>query len=140
MKRLIPLAVVFAVAGLAPAADLKELAGTYKVLAMKQDGTDAPAGALADVKGVTITADGTFTVELMKDKKTATLKVDDKAKPATIDFSPQDGPEKGKTFPGIFTFEKGKLTIAMTETATRPTDFKGGKDQMVIVLEKDVKK
>lgn len=139
MKRFLPLVAALAVAGLAPAADLKELAGTYKVLSMKQDGTDAPADAVAAVKGVTITADGTFTVELGKDKKAATVKVDDKAKPATIDFSPQDGPEKGKTFPGIFTFEKGKLTIAMTETATRPADFKGGKDQMVIVLEKEKK-
>lgn len=140
MKRLILGLAVFAAVGTATAADLKELAGSYKIVSMKQDGMDAPPQAIADVKGVTITAEGAFTVDLGKEKKTATLKVNDKAKPATIDFSPTDGPEKGKTFPGIFTFDKGKLTISMTETATRPTDFKGGKDQMVIVLEKEVKK
>lgn len=140
MKRLILSVALFAAAGTASAADLKELAGTYKMVSMKQDGMDAPKEAIAGVKGVTITAEGTFTVELSDAKKVATVKLNDKAKPATIDFSPQDGPEKGKTFPGIFTFEKGKLTIAMTETATRPTDFKGGKDQMVIEMQKDVKK
>lgn len=137
MKR-VCLAVVAFVAATAVvmAADLKELAGEYKVIGLSKGGKDAPKEELDAVKGVTIAGDK-FTVDLGGDKRVATIKVDGTKKPATLDLTPDDGPKKGEVMPGIFTFEKGLLKIAVTEKGDRPADFKGSKDgEMVITLEK----
>ena len=55
--------------------------------------------------------------------------------PATIDIAPLDGPEKGKTFPGIYKFENGELWLVFAEKGDRPADFKGeGEGVMVVKL------
>ena len=140
MKRAFLAVTVFAAAtAVVVAADLKELAGTYKVTGLTKGGKEAPAEAIKGINGVTI-ADDKFTIDMNGEKKVATIKVDGAKKPGTIDLSPTDGPEKGSTFPGIFTFEKGVLKIAMTEKGDRPKDFKGaGESEMVITLEKETK-
>jgi uncharacterized protein (TIGR03067 family) len=118
------------------AADLKELAGEYKLVGLMKGGKDAPKEEVDAIKGVTISGDK-FTVDIAGDKKVATIKVDGSKKPATLDLTPDDGPRKGEAMAGIFTFEKGVLKMAVREKGDRPTDFKGaGDDEMVITLEK----
>ncbi len=139
MKRAFLAMALFAATTVAVAADLKDLAGTYKVTGMTKGGKEAPKEELEHVKGVTIAGDK-FTIDLDGEKKVATIKVDGKAKPATFDVIPDDGGKKGETLPGIFTFEKGVLKIALIEKGDRPKDFKGaGADEMVITLEKAAK-
>jgi uncharacterized protein (TIGR03067 family) len=137
MKRAFLAVAVFAAASaVVVAADLKDLAGSYKVTALTKGGQPAPDAAVEGIKGVTIAGDK-FTIETGDGKKVATVTVDGTKKPATFDLSPDDGPEKGSKFPGIFTFEKGVLKIAVTEKGDRPKDFKGaGAEEMVITLEK----
>lgn len=138
MTRFAAAGVVFAaVVGGAVVADdkaLKELEGKYTVAAVTKGGQPAPdefvQSASAVVKGdeLTITAKG-------KDNR-AKIKVDATKKPAQIDLSPSDGPEKGKTFPGIYKLDKGEWTLAFTERGDRPTEFKGEADVVLIRFKK----
>lgn len=102
---------------------LKELAGSYKAVSLEKNGTPAPR-EITEKFTVTI-KDDVMTVDIGEGKvKTAKIKADGSKKPAHIDISPDDGPEKGKTFPGIYKLEKDELTLVFTEKAdARPKDF-----------------
>jgi len=102
---------------------LKELEGTYKLVHAEQNGKAAEK-ALIDTVTVTIKGDELVMSFSPEDKKTAKIKVAPDAKLSTIDLSPQDGPEKGKTFPGIYKVEKGEITLAFSEKGDRPKEFK----------------
>src|SRR5439155_5036495 len=117
----------------------KELQGTYTVLAVSKGGEPAPEDFRKEM-ALTIAKDElTFTI---KDKKfpAKITKVDPKANPAAIDIAPADGPEKGKTFLGIYTYKDGELTLAFTEKGERPKDFSGDNDAVVMRLKKVEKK
>ncbi|MDB5311357.1 MAG: hypothetical protein JWO38_5559 [Gemmataceae bacterium] len=114
------------------------LEGTYKAVALTRDGKDEPADLVAGVKMKITGGEMIFSV---KDKSfPAKFKVDSKAKPATIDIAPSDGPEKGKTFPGIYKVEDDELLIAFTEKGDRPTEFKGENGVLLFRLKRDEKK
>lgn len=141
MTRFALAAAVFAVGLAGPlAADdatFQALAGTYKAVAVVKDGKAAPAELVADMRAKIEKDEITFTV---KGKEfPAKLKVDPAKTPAHVDLAPADGPEKGRSFPGIYKLEKDELVLAFTETADRPTDFKGGDDILVVRLKKDAK-
>jgi uncharacterized protein (TIGR03067 family) len=117
----------------------KELHGTYTVVAISKGGEAAPEDFRKEMS-LTITKDElTFTI---KDKKfpAKITKVDPKARPATIDIAPTDGPEKGKTFLGIYTYKDGELSLSFTEKGERPKDFSGDNDAVVMRLRKVEKK
>lgn len=146
MKRLAAAVLFAGLVGAAAAQDaekeLKKLEGDYKVKALAKGGMDAPAEVTEAVKGVAIRGDK-FVIKVMGEDKTARIKVDPTKNPAHIDISPVDGPEKDKTFPGLYKVEKGELTIVFTEGSDRPKDFKAdGEKDMKLVLtrtEKDDK-
>jgi len=117
--------------------DLKDLEGSYKAVALVGAGKDAPPEIIA-ITTVKITGTD-FAITIKDNTKTAKIKVDPKAKPAHIDISPNDGPEKGKTFHGIYKLEKGELTIAFTEKGDRPTEFKAEGEVRLIRLKRDAK-
>ncbi|MBM3981253.1 MAG: TIGR03067 domain-containing protein [Planctomycetes bacterium] len=127
-----------AAAGLARAdekAALKELEGTYKLMSAEQDGKFAEKDTIATVT-VTIKGDEFVLSAAPDDKKLSKIKVTPDTKLANIDFSPQDGLEKGKTFPGIYKLEKGELTIAFSEKGDRPKEFKSDNGVMILKLKK----
>src|SRR5687767_663007 len=112
MRRLAASA-VFLAAALAASADdkpLKQLEGEYKVKAISKAGMPAPEEVVREVKGVAIKGD-VMTFLVMGKEEKGKIKVDATKKPAHIDISPQTGPDKGKTFPGLYKLEKGELTI-----------------------------
>ncbi len=138
MTRLALAGVVFALGVAAPlAADdatLAALAGSYQAVSVFKDGKESPAELVAAFAAKIEKDELTFTV---KGKEfPAKLKVDPKKAPAHADLSPLDGPDKGRTFPGLLKLEKGELVLAFTETADRPADFAGGKDVLVVRLKK----
>ncbi len=117
--------------------------GTYKVTAMSHGGAKIPDDKLKGFEGATIKGDK-FTMKIGGETKVATVKIDAKAKPATIDMSPDEGPEKGKTMKGIWKLEKGVLTIAVfvgkDGETKRPENFDGkGADDIVFELTKSEK-
>lgn len=139
MTRFALAGVVFAVGLAGPlAADdatLKSLAGSYKAVGLHKYGEDAPADLVTEIRAKIEKDEITFTV---KGKEfPAKLKVDSAKTPAYLDLSPSDGPEKGRTFLGIYKLEKGELVLAFTEKADRPADFKGGEDVLVVRLKRD---
>ena len=119
---------------------LKDLEGTYKVTTAEKGGKSI----LDDTKGkVTITfKEDKMTIDFDgKDTKSAKIKVDATKKPAHIDITLADGPEKDKTFPGIYQLEKGELMIAFNEKdGDRPKEFKSEGNAMVLKMKKDEKK
>jgi uncharacterized protein (TIGR03067 family) len=141
MTRFALAAAVFAVGLAAPlAADdatFKSLAGSYKAVAVNKDGKAAPADVVADMRAKIEKDEITFTFK-GKDFP-AKLKVDPAKTPPHVDLAPADGPDKGRTFPGVYKLEKGELVLAFTEKGDRPTDFTGGEDVLVVRLKKDAK-
>lgn len=117
---------------------LKELEGTYKVTALEKGGKPAPKD-LTDSLKVTIKG-GDFTFKIGDDEKKAKIAVNSSKKPNTIDIQPADGPEKGKTFPGIFKMDKGEVTLVFTEKGDRPKEFKSEGEAMLVKMKKDEKK
>jgi uncharacterized protein (TIGR03067 family) len=140
MNRIIPAAVLFfAACGLsaADALPLEQLEGSYQAVSVNRDGKDEPADRVSTVKAKIAADELTITV---KDKSfPAKIKIDAKAKPATIDIAPSDGPDKGHTFPGIYKVEDGRLVIAFTEKGDRPTEFKGGDGVLLLTLKREKK-
>lgn len=99
----------------------KEPDGTYAVTSIRKGGADL----LGTAKGATVKFDaGTMTVTLDDRSYAAKVKFDAAKTPATIDISPSDGKEKGKTFPGIFAVNGTEVTLAFVEEGKRPTGFK----------------
>jgi uncharacterized protein (TIGR03067 family) len=115
---------------------LKELEGTYKVTAAEKGGVAAPKGEVDFT--VTIKGDE-MTVKTPNGEKKAKIKVDPTKTPAHIDLSPTDGPEKGKTFPGLYKLEKGELTIVFAEGDARPKGLKAEGEEMMIKMKKEAK-
>ena len=138
MKSLAVVTLTFAFGSLHRADDdspLKPLEGTYSAAAVSKGGKDAPEEFRKEL-GCTIAGDQlTFTVK-GKEIPAKVTKVDAKARPATIDLAPTDGPEKGKTFLGIYSYQDGELTLAFTEKGERPKDFSGANDATVVKLKK----
>src|SRR6476620_4745581 len=105
----------FSLAGLARADEkgLKELEGTYKLTYAERDGKAAEK-ALIETVTVVIKGDELIMSFSADDKKVSKIKVTPDPKLSNIDLTPQDGPEKGKTFPGIYKLEKTELTLAFS--------------------------
>src|SRR5436190_21427279 len=89
---------------------LATLAGSYKAVSASHHGKALPADVIAG-----------FAAKIEKDELTITvkgkdypakLKLDAKQTPAHLDLAPQDGPDKGRTFPGIVRLEKGEVVLA----------------------------
>jgi len=122
--------------------DAKELEGTYKIALAERDGKPAEK-ATTDAVTVTIKGDEfalvTGPADKPTDQKVSKIKATPDAKLSTIDFTPQDGTERGKLFPGIYKLEKGELTVAMSEKGERPKEFKSG-DGVVLLRLKKVEK
>ena len=118
---------------------LKELAGEYTVKAMSRAGMPAPDDVVKSLEDVKI-KDGVLS-KAKGEVKTAKLALDVSKKPAHLDMTPQDGTEKDITMPGVYKFEKGELTIVLTEPGQeRPTDFEGkGEKELKLVLTKKAK-
>ena len=117
------------------AKDAKILEGTYKLVHAERDGVPAEKATL-DTVTIVIKGDEFVLSSAPDDKKVAKIKTVPDAKLSTIDFTPQDGLEKGKTFPGIYKLEKGELTIAMSEKGDRPKEFKSDNGAVLLRLKK----
>ena len=134
-------ALILALLGTAAAdekAALKELEGTYKIVSAERGGKPAPK-ELTDTASVVIKGDELTITFGADDKKVAKIKVGGDAKFATIDLSPADGTEKGKTFPGIYKLDKGELTLVFTEKTDRPKEFKSDDEAVLMKLKKSEK-
>ena len=112
----------------------KELEGTYVATTLEKNGKPAPK-ELTDSMKIVIKGED-LTIKIGEDEKRAKIKVDGSKTPRTIDVSPSDGPEKGKTFPGIYKIEKGEVTLVFTEKGDRPKEFKSDGEAVLLKMKK----
>ncbi len=124
--------------------ELARLEGTWKYV--KVEAPDKIAETIGKASVVEFRGNKTIhTITLSTGKKEvtrATITIDPEKKPKTIDVTPLDGPQKGKTFQGIYKLDGDTLTIhAGDQPGDRPTNFKykAGKAQTLSTL-KRVKK
>ena len=118
--------------------DLDKLQGVWQLVSLVEKGKEIPA-AETDVLEVTIAKDKFSMSEKGKVAVEYTIKLDPTKTPKAIDFTHEGGENKGKTEPGIYTFEKGQLRLILDEDRKgRPTVFEGKEtaSYSVMVLKK----
>ena len=108
---------------------MKELEGTYTLKALTKGGKSAPDEVFANFKEMVL-KDGKITLKLKEKDQVAKIKLDPTKKPAHIDLTPTEGPEKETTMKGIYLYEKGTLTIVLAREGERPKDFKAEGDDV----------
>ena len=104
--------------------DLELLQGDWKIESVQE--SSGKNGNDSDIKAMVVTFKGdsmkiTLKGELIENHK---IKIDAAATPRTIDFTHLEGPDKGKTEPGIYKVEGDKLTICVNDPGKdRPSAF-----------------
>ena len=131
MKKLIGLMVMasMAFAGLSAAGDAKKdldlLQGNWKVASIKEsDPAKNPPDEM--VKDMAVNVKGDVMKITVKGEAVMTMKIklDAAKKPKTIDCVVQDGPNKGKSEPGIYKIEGTTLTMCTNDAGKdRPAAF-----------------
>ena len=132
MQRMICVLVVLMVPVVLAAGDddvrkeLKALQGKWKTVALEAGGKPLPKEAIPDFTYI-IGADGNATGKMAQSEYTATMTVNPKKDPKTIDNVHESGAQKGKKQYGVYKLEGDKLTVCMTPPGRaegdRPKDF-----------------
>jgi uncharacterized protein (TIGR03067 family) len=134
MRRLIVIAAFVMVVGPVWAddgAEMKKFAGAWKVKSGSADGMPIPEDARQVAR---LVFDGNrFAFKGGPTEPLTTFKVD--AGSQTIEIAPPKG--ETKTLRGRYKFDKGILTLCLTDREKLPETLAGGKDRMVLVLERD---
>jgi uncharacterized protein (TIGR03067 family) len=106
--------------------ELKALQGTWKAVALEAGGKALPKEAVPDFTFI-IGADGKCTGKTAQGEYAATITVNPKSDPKTIDNLHESGAQKGKKQYGVYKVEGNKLTVCMTRPGVaesdRPKDF-----------------
>jgi uncharacterized protein (TIGR03067 family) len=128
MKRLVVLLFILATPLLISAGEgadakkeLKALEGKWKAVSMEAGGKELPKEALPEFI-FTVGANGKSTAKFGKNEEQATIAVDPKKTPRTIDNSHESGANKGKKQYGIYKLEGNRWTVCMTRPGAAETD------------------
>jgi uncharacterized protein (TIGR03067 family) len=117
--------------------EVKALQGTWKAVGLEAGGKSYPKDSVPDFT-FNIGADGKSTGKMGKIEYQATITVDPKKSPKTIDNQHDSGDQKGKKQYGIYKLEGDKLTVCITApgaaAADRPKDFATNKDTTGVVF------
>ncbi|HEV3262227.1 MAG TPA: TIGR03067 domain-containing protein [Gemmataceae bacterium] len=121
--------------------DLEKMQGDWAAVSMVVDGVtlsdDEAQSIFRTVKGNRYTL-YLFSKALIK----GTFKIDASKKPKTMDVVAADGPEKGKTVPGIYELDGDRLKVCFAPAGQkRPKDFtaKEGSGHTLTVWEREKK-
>jgi len=113
------------------AADLKKVAGTWKVKDGSSDGLPIPEEARRVAR---LQFDGNrFAFKGGPAGPVTTFTIDPATQ--TIEIAPPKG--ETKSLRGRYKFDRSTLTLCLTDGNKLPETLKGGKDRMVLVLERD---
>ena len=129
MKRIIGLVFVLAIP-VAPFADnasgdykeLKALEGQWKAVAMEAGGKPFPKESVPDFTFI-VGANGKSTGQSPQGEYQATITVDPKKSPKTIDNLHESGTQNGKKQYGIYKLERDKWTVCMTLPGVAESDL-----------------
>lgn len=127
-----PLACLVATA-IASAEEGAKFNGTWKPIEAEVSGQKLPDEVIKAMQ-LTMT-DGKYTVAVGEKLDTGTYKVDAKAKPATIDITGVEGPNKGKTLLAICELDGDTLRVCYDLTGQkRPEEFKTEKGKALFLI------
>lgn len=126
--------------------ELKNLEGKWKAVAMEAGGKSFPKESIPDFTYI-VGADGKATGKSPQGEYQATINVDPKKNPRTINNTHESGGQKGKRQYGIYKLDGDRWTVCMTRPGAaesdRPKDF-ATKDSANVVFvferQKDDKK
>ena len=123
--------------------DLDRMQGVWVVASLTEEGKAVPAEEI-DVLEVTVEKDAFTVTEKGKPVVKYQMKLNPTKKPKEVDFTHLAGEDKGKTEPGIYTFEKDQLKLVLDEKKKgRPTAFAGKEAatySVMVLKKKEVKK
>ena len=120
--------------------ELKALEGKWKAVSMETGGKAFPKESIPDFT-FTVAASGKAISKSAQEEYEATITVDPKKSPRTIDNLHESGAQKGKKQYGVYKLEGDKWTVCMTAPGAaegdRPKDFKTkGTAVVVFVFER----
>jgi uncharacterized protein (TIGR03067 family) len=120
--------------------ELKALQGTWKAVALEAGGMTMPKELTPQFTFI-IGADGKSTGKMSKGEYSATITVDPKKNPKTMDNLHETGAQKGKKQYGVYKLDGDKLTVCMTPPgaaeADRPKGFDTkGSGNVVFIFER----
>ena len=129
-------------AGDDPAAkDVEALQGEWRAVEQTAEGRKAQDGE-AKMFRIAVKGDR-LTLRAGGDARKARFKLDPAKSPRAIDLTWLDGPEKGRTVPGIYAVEKGRWRLCVPnakkgEAEERPKEFTAaaGERRMLFTLER----
>jgi uncharacterized protein (TIGR03067 family) len=131
---------VLAAAGRTPADDkaaADKIEGKWAVVSLVGNGKEDEKA-----KDDTVTFEaGTIHIKEKNGEHSGTYKLDASQKPPTIDLTPDDGPQKGKTLKGIYSLKGDELKICLPHDPDkdRPTKFESteGSGLMCVTLKRE---
>ncbi len=119
-------ATVIAIADDKGANDAKTLQGTWQAVDLEANGERKPDDEIKELQ-VIISGDD-LAIKPDGEGRKCKFTLDSSKTPKRIDLIPCDGDGKGKTFPGIYSLQNGKLRLCINifrqHTGQRPTEFK----------------
>lgn len=119
--------------------DAKAIQGTWKVeSAESSDGNAPPPEEIAKIKFVIDKE--MITIDMGERKRPAKYKLDPGKKPKQIDIMPDEGDNKGKTYPGIYELSGDTLKLCFSRADTRPSEFAAKGDKVFYIVLKREKK
>ena len=120
--------------------ELKALEGKWKAVSMEAAGSTMPRDSVPEFI-FTVGANGKSHAKTAQHDDQATITVDPRKSPRTIDNRHESGASKGKTQYGIYKLDGDKWTVCMTlpgvRESDRPKDFSTkGTSNVVFVFER----
>lgn len=113
---------------------LRDLEGSYKVVAAEKAGEQSPPGFLDSLDKFVIKGDK-LTIEFKSkdgksEVKSATIAVDASKNPGHITMKPNEGPKKDETIQGIVMIDKDNVKLCWGDgpNTSRPTEFRTSKE------------
>jgi uncharacterized protein (TIGR03067 family) len=115
--------------------DLEKVAGDWSVVTIEHHGKkyteDERSRPIVTFKG------NQMTVERNGGVHPGTVHIDSSKMPPQFDVTLNDGPEKGKTFEGIYKLDGDQLQLCIRDKgAGRPAAFQGGDGLLLVTLKR----
>jgi uncharacterized protein (TIGR03067 family) len=106
------------------ARDMDKLQGTWTIRVVETSGKIVEGDRSPNAPGELMLNGNHYTLKLGELTNTGTFRLDPERSPKTVDVIPSEGPDKGRTFPGIYYIEAGIMRSCFNVGGgKRPTSF-----------------
>lgn len=107
-----------------PTKDIQRIQGTWVIRSVEVNGTKIGGNNLQNAPGELTLNGNHYTLRFGEITNTGTFQLDSERTPRAVNVIPGDGPNKGRTFPGIYTIDGDSMrTCFNVGGGSRPTEF-----------------